>query len=72
MATSWQVDIPYVRLLDHHISEDKCGQEIDSEDGLDKEVSEAEDGREHNLCNPDQEMTDREESSDEEFAVRFK
>ncbi|GLD62741.1 piggyBac transposable element-derived protein 4-like protein [Lates japonicus] len=59
---------------DHHTDEEGRGQETDSEDGFEEEVSEAEDDTEYN---PDQEISDEEESSDEEdghsaAAVTFK
>lgn len=46
-------------VFDHHSDEEERGQET----GRDEEVSEAQDGIENN---PDQDMTDEEESSDEE------
>ena len=68
MAAPWHIDIPYHSeavdyICDHHTGEEERGQETDSEDGLEEEVSEDEDDTEYN---PDQELTDGEESSDEE------
>ena len=61
-------------ICDHHTGEVERGQETNSENGLEEEVSEDEDDTEYN---PDQELTDGEESSDEkdghaEAAVTFK
>ena len=49
-------DIDYI--CDHHTGEEERGQETDSEDGLQEEVSEDEDNTEFN---PDPELTDGEE-----------
>lgn len=51
--------MPLDYVFDHHSDEEERGQET----GRDEEVSEAQDGIENN---PDQDMTDEEESSDEE------
>ena len=50
-------------ICDHHTGEEERGQETDSEDGLEEEVSQDEDDTEYN---PDQELSDRAEFSDEE------
>lgn len=63
MAHRYTISEAIDYVCDHHTGEEERGQETDSEDGLEEEVSEDEDDTEYN---PDQELTDGEESSDEE------
>lgn len=63
IAGRYTLSEPLDYIFDHHTDEEERGQETDCENGLDEEVSEAHDGTENN---PDQEMTDEEEFSDDE------
>lgn len=60
IAGQYTLSVPLDYVFDRHSDEEERGQET----GLDEEVSEAQDGIENN---PDQDMTDEEESSDEEY-----
>lgn len=59
IAGQYTLSVPLDYVFDHYSDEEERGQET----GRDEEVSEAQDGIENN---PDQDMTDEEESSDEE------